>query len=81
MSIGLFAVWKRDMQYDAAGIEGTIWWIVFLIGFPFNIAREYLSETFPNIPYSIETVISYVLGSLFIYLAYRIILWIVRRKK
>lgn len=78
MSIGLFAVWYFGLQYDAGGGMGLIWWLVFLLGFPFNIAREYIAEFAPNLSHSIEALLSYILASFAILILYVLLSYIFR---
>lgn len=78
MSIGLLAVSHFNLQYDAGGAEGSIWWSVFLLGFPYNISREYIAEIVPNLSYSVEALLSYFAASLIILLFYLLLNYLKR---
>ena len=70
MSVGLLALSHYNLQYDAGGTEGSIWWTVFLLAVPYNIAREYIVEIIPNSSHSIVALLSYVAASLIIVVFY-----------
>jgi len=59
-----------DFLYDAAGVEGSFWWLTFLISFPFGISGEFVGEALSDYSENIQLTVSFILGSLFIFLIY-----------
>lgn len=45
---GIFSVSYFNLQYDAGGNEGLIWWGTFLISALFGIIGEGVGELLPN---------------------------------
>ena len=79
--LGPFLVWHYSLQYDADGLENIIWWLTFLVTFPMAMCSEFLISFFPDFPEMPGAIISYIVGSLFIWLVYMITKRILIRKQ
>lgn len=76
---GELIVAKMGLAYDSSGVSSVIWWIIKSFTFPVWIGREFMNSFF-DLPKSYETVSSYFIAIILIWLTFIAVNRLVKNK-